>query len=76
MDSNFEHSIHIKPEGISGGGVYKLIHTEEGIDRKLIGIGHTYKNKKHLFIGTNLSLCLYVIKKRLERENLFNDEYK
>lgn len=68
MNSNFEHSNYPKTKGISGGGVYKLIHAEEGIDRKLIGIAHTHKHKQHLLIGTNLSFCFSVIKKRLERE--------
>lgn len=76
MNSDFDHSIHPKPDGISGGGIYRLIHTEEGIDRKLIGIGHTYKTKKHLFIGTNLFFCLSIIIKRIERENISNSELK
>jgi len=51
-----------KPFGISGGGIYKIIRTNDGFDRELIGIGHTYLAKKHLFIGTNLAYCLDVIK--------------
>lgn len=76
MNSDFEDSIPPKQTGISGGGVYKLIHTDEGIDRKLIGIGHTHKNKQHLLIGTNLSYCLFMIKKILEQENNLLNEKK
>jgi len=68
MDTDFNSTNFPKPEGISGGGIYRLIETKEGLDRKLIGIGHTYKAKKHLFIGTNISFCLDVILQRLERE--------
>jgi len=51
-----------KPQGISGGGVYRIIRTADGFDRELIGIGHTYLAKKHLFIGTNIKYCLDIIK--------------
>ena len=51
-----------KPQGISGGGVYRIIRTDDGFDRELIGIGHTYLAKKHLFIGTNIRYCLDIIK--------------
>jgi len=61
------------PFGISGGGIYKTIRTDDGFDRKLIGIGHTYLAKKHLFIGTNLAYCLDVIKnERLMPYEVFN----
>ena len=53
-----------KPQGISGGGVYRIIRTADGFDRELIGIGHTYIAKKHLFIGTNIKHCLYIIKNK------------
>lgn len=53
-----------KPFGISGGGIYKIVHTEYGFDRELIGIGHTYISKEHLFIGTNISHCLKIIKEQ------------
>ena len=68
MNTDFDATNSPKPEGISGGGIYRLIETKDGLDRKLIGIGHTYKAKKHLFIGTNISFCLDVISQRLERE--------
>ena len=61
MNSSFELITAIKPQGISGGGVYKLIQTDKGIDRLLIGIGHTHKKKHHLFIGTNITFCLDII---------------
>ena len=51
-----------KPQGISGGGIYRIIRTADGFDRELIGIGHTYLSKKHLFIGTNIKYCLDIIK--------------
>jgi len=69
MNSSFESTNPIKKEGISGGGVYKLVDTEFGFDRRLIGIGHTKKDKEHLMIGTNIKFCLDVIKKRLDAEN-------
>jgi len=53
-----------KPKGISGGGIYKIVRTENGFDRELIGIGHTYISKEHLFIGTNISYCLKLIKEQ------------
>lgn len=61
MNSTFELITAIKPQGISGGGVYKLIQTDKGLDRLLIGIGHTHKKKDHLFIGTNITFCLEMI---------------
>jgi hypothetical protein len=68
MNTDFDATNFPKPKGISGGGIYRLIETKDGLDRKLIGIGHTYKDKAHLFIGTNISFCLDVILRRLERE--------
>ena len=68
MDNNFNSTNFPKVEGISGGGIYRLINTKDGLDRKLIGIGHTYKSKQHLFIGTNIDLCLELIRRRLLRE--------
>ena len=59
---DIEFSNFPNPFGISGGGIYKIIRTDNGFDRELIGIGHTYLAKKHLFIGTNLAYCLDVIK--------------
>jgi len=53
-----------KPFGISGGGIYKIVRTKNGFDRELIGIGHTYLSKEHLFIGTNISYCLKIIKEQ------------
>lgn len=76
MDTDFNSKNSPKSKGISGGGVYKLIETKDGLDRKLIGIGHTHKDKKHLFIGTNISFCLNVIQRRLEREKLQLEDYK
>ncbi len=61
-NSDYEFKNSPKPEGISGGGVYKLIRTDNGFDRKLIGIGHQFKDKEHLFIGTNINYCLNLIK--------------
>jgi len=61
------------PFGISGGGIYKIIRTDDGFDRELIGIGHTYLAKKHLFVGTNLAYCLDVIKnEKLMPYEVFN----
>ena len=68
MDKNFVSYNPPKPQGISGGGVYKIIETEKGFDRVLIGIGHTYKNKKHLFIGTNIKVCINMIYGILNQE--------
>lgn len=70
MNTDFNSTNFSKPEGISGGGIYKIIETKDGLDRELIGIGHTYKAKEHLFVGTNISFCLDVILQRLEREKL------
>ncbi len=69
MNSKFELITAIKPQGISGGGVYKLFQTDEGLDRLLIGIGHTYKKRHHLFIGTNITFCLEMI----YRATIFED---
>lgn len=41
MNKNFISYNSPKPQGISGGGVYKIIETENSFDRVLIGIGHT-----------------------------------
>lgn len=49
-NENIGFSNFPKPQGISGGGVYRIIRTSDGFDRELIGIGHTYLAKKHLFI--------------------------
>ena len=49
------------PHGISGGGVYmwpKNSHDIPPKNRKLIGIGHTYKKNEGYFIGTNLKVIL------------------
>lgn len=62
MDTNFNFKNSPKPKGISGGGVYKIVRTENGFDRKLIGIGHQYVDKEHLFVGTNINHCLNLIK--------------
>lgn len=61
-NSDYEFKNFPKPEGISGGGVYKLIRTDNGFDRKLIGIGHQFIDKEHLFVGTNINHCLNLIK--------------
>lgn len=68
MNSDFNSTNFSKANGISGGGIYKLVDTEDGLDRKLIGIGHTHKNKQHLFIGTNIDFCLDMMLKRLKSE--------
>jgi hypothetical protein len=54
-----------KKNGISGGGIYKIIKGSDGFhDRELIGIGHTKKDKQHLLIGTNINYCLSQIYKQ------------
>lgn len=63
MDKDFNSKNSPKPQGISGGGVYKIIKTDKGFDRELIGIGHTYKKQKHLFVGTNINYCINIIKR-------------
>lgn len=68
MNKNFVLNNSPKPYGISGGGIYKIIETEKGFDRLLIGIGHTYINKKHLFIGTNINFCIDMIYRVLKKE--------
>ena len=65
MDSSLTSKNAAKPHGISGGGVYKIIRTDSGFDRELIGIGHTYKQQKHLFVGTNINYCINIIKDML-----------
>ena len=65
MDSSLTSKNAAKPHGISGGGVYKIIRTDSGFDRELIGIGHTYKKQKHLFVGTNINYCINIIKDML-----------
>lgn len=67
MNKEFESSNSPKPHGINGGGIYKIIYTEKGFDRLLVGIGHTYKKNKHLFIGTNIDFCIRMIFNILER---------
>ena len=67
-DANFNLQNFPKPNGISGGGIYRLVQTDDGLDRKLIGIGHTYKSKQHLFIGTNIKFCIDVLKNIIENE--------
>ncbi len=51
-----------KPQGISGGGIYLWPKTDDGkshpVDRRLIGIGHTYKKRENLLIGTNILYCI------------------
>ena len=69
IDENFNLKTSPKPNGISGGGIYKIIRTNDGFDRKLIGIGHTYKKQKHLFIGININYCMHIIKSIEERQN-------
>lgn len=61
MNRNFDLNNPPKPQGISGGGVYKIVKRDDRFDRKLIGIGHTYKSKQHLFIGTNIKHCIDLI---------------
>lgn len=68
MDKNFISNNSPKPYGISGGGVYKIIEKDNGFDRVLIGIGHTYKNQKHLFVGTNINICINMIYGVLKQE--------
>lgn len=67
-DTKFNLLNFPKPNGISGGGIYRLLQTDDGLDRKLIGIGHTYKSKQHLFIGTNIKFCIDVLKNIIENE--------
>ena len=61
MNKEFEHYNPPQPNGISGGGIYRIIKTNNGFDRLLIGIGHTYISKKHLFVGTSISFCMKAI---------------
>ncbi len=61
MNRKFDLINFPKPQGISSGGVYKIVKRDDGYDRKLIGIGHTYKSKQHLFIGTNIKHCIDLI---------------
>jgi hypothetical protein len=68
MNKNFISNNSPKPQGISGGGVYKIIETKKGFDRVLIGVGHTYKSKKHLFVGTNIKFCIDMIYRMLKKE--------
>lgn len=63
MDSSFNLKNSPKPYGISGGGIYKIVKTNIGFDRQLIGIGHTYKKRNHLFVGTHINYCIQLLKK-------------
>jgi len=63
MDSSFNRKNSPKPHGISGGGIYKIVKTNTGFDRELIGIGHTYKKRNHLFVGTHINYCIPLLKK-------------
>ncbi|GAB1260418.1 hypothetical protein [Aurantivibrio plasticivorans] len=52
------------PHGISGGGIFVWPETPTDLiprNRKLIGIGHTYKEKGGYFIGTRLEVILSAI---------------
>lgn len=54
------------PHGISGGGVFVWPEVPKEVvpsDRKLIGIGHTYKRDSGYFIGTRLEVILTAILK-------------
>jgi hypothetical protein len=64
LNSNFQFINSPKKDGISGGGVYKIIRTDNGFDRKLIGIAHQKDEKKHLLIGTNINRCIKLMKEK------------
>lgn len=53
------------PRGISGGGIYVWPEDFEGQptppERKLVGIGHTYKENDDLLIGTNIQAFIKCI---------------
>ena len=63
MDSSFNRKNSPKPHGISGGGIYKIVKTNRGFDRQLIGIGHTYIKRNHLFVGTHINYCIPLLKR-------------
>lgn len=65
MNKDYVKSTPPQKTGISGGGIYKIIKSNDGFhDRELIGIGHTKKDKQHLLIGTNINYCLSQIYKQ------------
>lgn len=73
MNKDYVKSISPKKTGISGGGIYKIVKGNNGFhDRKLIGIGHTKKDKEHLLIGTNINYCLSQIYKREKYKKKYN----
>lgn len=62
---NGEKYVPPLPHGISGGGIFAWPqnHSDEIIpnDRKIIGIGHTYKQKDDLLIGTKIIAFIQAI---------------
>jgi hypothetical protein len=62
------HSLKVQtaplPHGISGGGIFvwpEVIKELIPSKRKIIGLGHTYKEKSGYFIGTRLEVILRAI---------------
>ncbi|MBU2986814.1 hypothetical protein KO528_15725 [Saccharophagus degradans] len=63
---NGKIQVSVLPHGISGGGIFIWpANTDQIIpsNRKLIGIGHTYKERGGYFIGTRLEVILGAILK-------------
>lgn len=67
VDLKGNHYTPPKPSGISGGGIYAWQKNEDGtylpFNRKLIGIGHTYKKREKLFVGTNILFCINCVQR-------------